>query len=85
MRDKVRAKLYIVTLHAHEEMADDDLTVYDVEHTILTGRVVERQRDAKTTEWKYRVRGMTPDGDTAEVVAKLGVTGKLVIITVYAL
>ena len=84
MRDRIRAKLYVVTLHAYDEMADDDLAVYDIEHGILTGRIMERQRDRKTAEWKYRIRGRTLGDDPVEVVAKLGVTGKLVIITAYS-
>jgi len=38
-----------------------------------------------TTEWKYRIRGKTVGDSKVEVVAKLAPTGKLVIITVYAL
>jgi len=34
-----------MTLHAVEEMEDDRLTVLDVEHAILTGKIVERQPD----------------------------------------
>lgn len=30
MRDMVRARRYIVTLHAEEEMADDDVSVYEL-------------------------------------------------------
>jgi hypothetical protein len=36
-------------------------------------------------ESKYRVRGMSLDGLMMETIAKLGATGKVVIITVYAL
>ena len=66
-------------------MAADDLTIWDVESVFLTGEVVERQRDAKTGESKYRVRGTALDGAALEVIAKRAVTGTLVIITVYAL
>jgi hypothetical protein len=45
-------------LHAEEEMVDHGLSVFDVEHAILTGRIVERQRDVHTREWKYVVEGM---------------------------
>jgi hypothetical protein len=83
MREKVRTRQYIMTLHAEEEMNDDDLSIFDVEHCILIGTIVERQRDAMTTEWKYRIVGETFGGSRVEVVAKLGMTDKLVIITVY--
>lgn len=85
MRDRVRTRQYVMTLHAEEEMNDDGLTVYDVERCILTGEIVERQKDARTGEWKYLVRGQTLNGDAIGVVAKLSPTGKLVFITVYRL
>ncbi len=34
-----------MTLHAEEEMADDSMTIFDIEHVILTGVIIERQRD----------------------------------------
>ena len=83
MREKVRTRQYVMTLHAEEEMNDDDLTIFDVENCILTGRIVERQRDTATTEWKYRIIGNTFYGRRAEVIAKLSITGKLIIITIY--
>ena len=83
MREKVRKRQYVMTLHAEEEMNDDGLTIYDVERGILTGEILERQKDRVTAEWKYRIRGETVDGGEVEVIAKLSPTGKLVIITVY--
>ena len=52
---------------------------------ILTGYIVERQRDRETAESKYVVQGKTLTGDDAIIVAKLGPTGKLVILTTYSL
>jgi len=72
-----------MTVHAAEEMEDDDLTVLDVESAVLTGRIVERQKDRDTGEWKYLLRGESLAGSKIVVAAKLSVTGKLVIITVY--
>jgi len=84
LRDLVRSRNYVMTLHAEEEMATDGLSIFDVESTILTGRIVGRQRDRQTGEQKYLVRGRTvDDADLVEVVGKVGPTGKLVIITVY--
>ena len=83
MRERIRTRRYVMTLHAEEEMDGDNLSVFDVERGILTGRVVERQRDRITGGWKYLVEGETLDGDAVMVVARLSVTGKLVIITVY--
>ena len=72
-----------MSLHAEEEMNDDGLTIFDVERAILTGEVIERQDDHVTGEWKYLIAGQSIHGDGIEVVAKLSVTEKLVIITVY--
>jgi hypothetical protein len=83
MREKIRTRQYIMTLHAEEEMDDDGLSIFDVESVILTGEISERQRDAQTAEWKYLVLGQTLTDSHAAVVGKLGITGKLVIITVY--
>jgi len=38
MREKIRNRQYLMTLHAEEEMNADGLTIYDVERGILTGR-----------------------------------------------
>lgn len=83
MRDKIRERKYVMTIHAEEEMNDDCLSVYDIERGVLTGKIVERQKDRVTAEWKYRINGQTMNVGEVEVVAKLSTTGKLVIITVY--
>ena len=83
MRGKIRKNEYIMTLHAEEEMNNDDLTIYDVESGILTGKIVERQRDRETAELKYCIVGQTLSGDEVEVITKMSPTGKLVIITIY--
>ena len=85
MRALVREGAYVVSLHGHEEMEADGLTADDLEHVSLTGRIVEKQRDQRTKEWKYLVEGESLDGEAAVVVAKIGPTGKLVVLTVYVL
>jgi hypothetical protein len=82
-KEKIRLGLYVMTLHAEEEMEADGLTIYDVERAILSGSIVERQKDKETGEWKYRVAGQTIARHPMETVVKLGKTGKLVIVTVY--
>lgn len=83
MQDKIRRREYIMSIHAEEEMNDDCLAIFDVERCILTGKILERQKDKNTAEWKYRVNGKSLSRGEVEVVAKLSPTGKLVIITVY--
>ena len=84
MQGKIRTREYVVTLHARKEMNDDSFTIYDVERGILSGKILERQRDLETGEAKYRIRGQTVEESGIEIVAKLSPTGKLVVITVYA-
>jgi len=83
MCERLRARQYVMTLHAEEEMNDDDLSIFDIENSILTGRIVERQKDHDTGEWKYLIQGRTLAEAEIVVVTKLSLTGKLVIITVY--
>ncbi len=73
-----------MTIHADEEMDNDGLTIFDVENVILTGEIIERQKDRITKEAKYLVRGQVLNGaDFAVLVTKFGISGKLIILTVY--
>jgi Domain of unknown function (DUF4258) len=83
MRESVRALQYVMTVHAEEEMDGDDLSIFDIEHSILTGQIIERQKDSETGEWKYLVRGKSVGGADVVAVSKLSPTHKLIIITVY--
>ncbi len=84
IRECVRTGRYVMTVHGRQEMAADRLTLEEVREIIAVGRIVERQRDHRTSEWKYLIEGRTFDGRLATVVAKLGPTGKVVVITVYS-
>jgi hypothetical protein len=84
MRAKIRSRQYVMTVHGAEEMDSDGLSVFDVENAILSGRIAERQTDQPWGDRKYLIRGRPLEGDdTVSVVAKLGPTGDLVILTVY--
>ena len=80
---KIRVLDYVMTIHADEEMDDDNLTIFDVEQVMLTGQIIERQRDQHMGDWKYLIQGQTDDGLNVIVVAKLSPTDTVVIITVY--
>ncbi len=82
-KECVRENRYVVTLHGEEEMDEDELSIFDVERAILTGVIIERQKDSEKEEWKYIIRGQTIDESTIAIVAKLSLTNKMVIITVY--
>jgi len=73
----------VVSIHAAEELDDDNLTILDLENIILTGKIIERQRDRQTREVKCVIRGFTLDDLEAETIVKIGRTGRLVVITVY--
>ncbi len=83
IKEKIRQGRIILTIHAEEEMDNDDLTLDDVVNAIITGEIIERQRDKIMGKWKYRLQGKTLAADEAEVIVKTGATGKVVIITVY--
>jgi len=83
MQEKIRTRQYVMTLHAEEEMSNDSLTIFDVERAILTGDIIERQKDRHSGEWKYLVAGSSIDSRLTIIVSKLSVTDKLIIITVY--
>ncbi len=83
MKEKIRSRQYVMTFHARKEMTNDGFTIYDVESGILSGEIIERQKDSSTTEWKYRIRGKTISDNKIELICKISPTGKLVIITVY--
>jgi hypothetical protein len=57
VRELIRTRRYVMTLHAEEEMDADDLTIFDIESVILTGQLTERQRDRQPDEWKNLVSG----------------------------
>jgi hypothetical protein len=83
IRDCIRSQNYAVSIHASEELDDDNLTIYDLESIVLTGEIVERQRDRKTREAKFVIRGFSLASLEAETVVKFGPNGGLFIITVY--
>lgn len=47
LREKVRTRQYVMTLHAEEEMDEDGLTIYDVERIILTGKSLKDKKIKK--------------------------------------
>lgn len=85
MRNKIRTGDYVMTLHCEEELDAEELTAFDIERCILTGEIIERQKDNETGEMKYRVFGSMVSGDLMEVVAKFGQAGRLFIITAYSI
>ena len=66
----VRTGRYVMTVHGQEEMEADDLTLDDVEHVLLTGEIVERQKDERTGEAKYLFEGHALHDQTTAVATE---------------
>ncbi len=62
---------------------NDELDILDLENNVLTGKIIEGQKDRKTGEAKYFIRGITLANAIGSVVAKFDSIGRAVIITVY--
>ena len=85
MCEAVRRGDMVLTLHAEEELEADRLGVLDLECAVLSGRIVERQRDTLLGHWKYLVHGENTVGSGLGLVARLSRTRKTLIITVFRL
>jgi hypothetical protein len=83
IRQKIRLQQYDMSAHAMEEMAEDYLTIMDVETAILNGRVVRVEKDDPRGS-KYIVAGTALDLQTpVGVVGRFATSGRYLIITVY--
>ena len=83
IREKIRLRDYDMTAHATEEMAEDLLTLIDVESAVFNGRVVRTERDDPRGT-KYVVEGFAEDQVTpVGVVGRFTTTGRYLILTVY--
>jgi hypothetical protein len=83
IRRKILLRDYDLTIHAIEEMAEDDLDILDIEQAVLNGQVVRRHKhDPRGT--KYAIEGLAVDGErVVGVVGRFNSTDRLLIITVY--
>ncbi len=83
IKDKVRLRQYDRSAHAMEEMAEDYLTILDVEVAILSGQVIRVEKDDPRGT-KYVVVGTELDRQTpVGVVGRFASSGRYLIITVY--
>jgi Domain of unknown function (DUF4258) len=81
--EKIRLRQYDMSAHAMEEMAEDLLTILDVEEAVLSGQVVRLEKDDPRGT-KYVVVGTSLDQQTpVGVVGRFASTGRYLIITVY--
>jgi len=84
IREKITSHEYEVTIpHFFEEMAEDNLTFKDIEMVIANGRIRRKfTRDPRGT--RYEVVGAATDGREIAVICRIKGTGKLLLITTYA-
>ena len=72
-----------MTAHAMEEMAEDLLTILDVEKAVLSGQVIRVEKDDPRGT-KYVLEGTALDQQTpVGIVGRFASTGRYLIITVY--
>ena len=72
-----------MSVHAADEMAEDNLDILDVEQAILSGQVVRREKDDPRGT-KYVVEGLATDGTTSVgVVGRFLGSERYLIITIY--
>ena len=85
IREKVRDSEYEFAVpHFFEEMADDNLTLADIELAISSGRIRRRfTRDPRGT--RYEIVGQATDEREIAIICRIKETGKLLFITTYAL
>ena len=82
IREKIRLKEYDMTVHAMEEMAEDDFDVFDIEEAVLNGRVVRTSKDDPRGT-RYTVEGTALDGEKlVGIVGRFHGTLQFLIITV---
>jgi hypothetical protein len=85
IREKVEKQEYEFTIpHFFEEMADDNLTFADIEMAIAKGQLRRKfTRDPRGS--RYEVIGPTTGGREIGIICRIKSTGKLLLITTYAL
>ncbi|MGK7874642.1 MAG: DUF4258 domain-containing protein [Xenococcaceae cyanobacterium] len=83
IRAKIRLSQYDMSAHAMEEMAEDMLTILDVEEAVLSGQIIRVEKDDPRGT-KYVVVGTALDRKTpVRVVGRFTSNGRYLIITVY--
>lgn len=84
IRNAIRTGNYDLTHHAIDEMAEDGLRVFDVEHAVLTGKIIKTEVDDPRGS-RYTMVGLAEDLEIeVGVVGRFTETDIYLIITVYA-
>ena len=84
LRKLVREERYKISIHANEEMSNDELTSIDVENAVLTGKITKKfSKDVRGM--RYQVTGRALDGRPVVVICRILGNRWLRIVTVFAL
>lgn len=72
-----------MTVHAMEEMAEENLDILDMEHALLVGKIARIEKDDPRGT-RYVVEGVAVDGQRpVAVVGRFTTARRYLIITVY--
>jgi len=83
IRAAIRKGSYDMTVHAVEEMAEDELDMTDVEISIQSGRIMKTQKDDPRGA-RQTIHGTGADRTThVGTVGRFTGTGRYLIVTVY--
>jgi 4-hydroxy-3-methylbut-2-enyl diphosphate reductase IspH len=83
IREKIRFRQYDMSAHAMEEMAEDFLTILDVEAAVFSGKVIRVEKDDPRGT-KYIIVGTALDRQNpVGVVGRFSSNECYLIITVY--
>jgi Domain of unknown function (DUF4258) len=83
IRERVRLRQYDMSAHAMEEMAEDFLTIEDIEEAVLNGRISRVETDDPRGT-RYIIVGIAIDRQTpVGVVGRFASNGRYLVITVY--
>ena len=82
IRQRIYAREYYLSNHVEDEMLEDNLERFDVEHAILKGRIEKKlTKDPRGT--RYRIEGPSRDGRLIHVLCRFKERQGLLIITTY--
>jgi len=83
IREKIRLRQYDMSAHAMEEMAEDLLSILDVEEAVLSGQIIRVEKDDPRGT-KYVLVGTALNQQTpVGVVGRFASNGRYLIVTVY--
>ncbi len=83
IREKIRLNQYDMSAHAMAEMAEDSLTILDIEEAMANGQIIRLEKDDPRGT-KYIIVGTAKEGKTpVGIVGRFTTSARYLIITVY--